>query len=246
MRVSPFTFYRGTARVMAADLAGTPDSGLTVQLGGDAHLSNFGAYASPERQLVFDANDFDETLRGPWEWDLKRLAASVMIAGQHLGLSRQECRRATTEVTRSYRTSMAAFAAMGFLDVWYDHASMQDIRAGGGLSKAELDQRVARFTERAQKKTSLQAVRKLTVEVDGRRRIRSDPPVLFPLRELPEASDAESLEDIALGAFEAYKETLSDDRQWLLARYRPVDIGVKVVGVGQRRHPMPAPAARGP
>ena len=114
MRVNPFTFYRGTARIMAADLATTPSSGLRAQLGGDAHLSNFGAYASPERQLVFDANDFDETLPGPWEWDLKRLATSFTVAGQHLGHDRATCRSVTAEVVRAYRQAMAQFAGMGF------------------------------------------------------------------------------------------------------------------------------------
>lgn len=232
MRVSPFTFYRGSARIMAADLAATPTSGLDVQLGGDAHLSNFGAYASPERQLVFDANDFDETLRGPWEWDLKRLAASVTIAAQHLGLTLKQTRRATQEVTRSYRTAMASYADMGYLEAWYDHVTAADIRAGTGMSQYELDQRLARFTKRAQKKTSYQAVRKLTVEIDGRRRIRSDPPVLFPLSELPSGYDADTLQARALGAFEAYKDTLADDRRFLVDRYDPVDVGIKVVGVG--------------
>jgi len=120
MRVSPFTFYRGTAKIMAAGLASTPVSGLDVQLSGDAHLSNFGVYASPERRLVFDANDFDETLRGPWEWDLKRLATSFTIAGQYLGFDASTCRRTASYSVRAYREAMADFAGDGFLDVWYD------------------------------------------------------------------------------------------------------------------------------
>jgi len=226
MRVSPFTFYRGTARIMAADLAPTPVSGLTVQLGGDAHLSNFGAYASPERQLVFDANDFDETLRGPWEWDLKRLAASFMVAGQHLGLSRGDCREATAQVVRAYREAMTGFASMRYLDLWYDYASVDDVRAAGGLDPKELDRRLDRFERRARRKTSLQALGKLTVSVDGHHRIRSDPPVLFPLRDLPAEYDAPALEALALDALESYKRTLNDDRRWLVDRYTPVDIGV--------------------
>lgn len=232
MRVSPFTFYRGTARIMAADLTPTPVSGLTAQLGGDAHLSNFGAYASPERQLVFDANDFDETLRGPWEWDLKRLAASFTVAGQHLGFSRKACRKATAHAVRSYREAMAEFAAMGVLDLWYDHLSVADIQAAGGMDPTEFASRLDRFQRRAQKKNSLQALRKLAVEVDGRYQIRSDPPVLFPLRDLPAEYEPAALEALVLSALEDYKGTLSDERRWLLDQYTPVDIGIKVVGVG--------------
>ena len=145
MSVSPFTFYRGTARIMASDLATTPVSGLTVQLGGDAHLSNFGAYASPERQLVFDANDFDETLRGPWEWDLKRLAASFMIGSQELGFSTGACREATAAVVRSYREAMAGFASMGMLDLWYDYVSTDDLRSASGVKPETFDKDLDRF-----------------------------------------------------------------------------------------------------
>jgi uncharacterized protein (DUF2252 family) len=232
MQVSPFTFYRGTARIMAADLAGTPTSGLTVQLGGDAHLSNFGAYASPERQLVFDANDFDETLRGPWEWDLKRLAASVAIAGQHLGFSSRDCRSATHEATRSYRRAMRRYAEVGFLELWYDHVDVGDVRAAAGMTQAELDRRVDRFQRRARSKTSLQALKKLTVQVDGRRRIRSDPPALLPLDDLGAEYDTDVLQAAAREAFGSYTETLSDDRRWLLDHYALIDVGIKVVGVG--------------
>ncbi|MEZ5170709.1 MAG: DUF2252 domain-containing protein [Acidimicrobiia bacterium] len=232
MRVSPFTFYRGTARIMAADLASTPVSGFTAQLGGDAHLSNFGAYASPERQLVFDANDFDETLRGPWEWDLKRLAASFTIAGQHLGFSRKACREATTHAVRSYRAAMADFAKMRTLDLWYDYVSVADLHASGKMDSAEFETRLDRFQHRSEKKNSLQALRKLAVEVDGHYRIRSDPPVLFPLRDLPAEYDPRALEALVRRALESYKGTLSDERRWLLDQYTPIDVGIKVVGVG--------------
>jgi len=184
MSVSPFTFYRGTARIMAADLATTPNSGLTVQLGGDAHLSNFGAYASAERQLVFDANDFDETLPGPWEWDLKRLAASFMVAAGHLGFDRTACRKVTARAVKAYRTSMIRYAGMGYLDLWYDHVTSGDVRQSKGLDPVELAARVGRFERKARSRTSLQALQKLAVEENGRYRIRSDPPVLFPLRDL--------------------------------------------------------------
>lgn len=232
MRVSPLAFYRGTARIMAADLASTPVSGLRVQLGGDAHLSNFGAYASPARELVFDANDFDETLRGPWEWDLKRLAASFMVAGQHLGFSRSDCRKATAQSVQAYRDAMAEFAAMRYVDVWYDFLNVNDLRAGGGVSAQNFARQLDRFERRSRSRTSLQALRKYAVEVDGEYQIRSDPPVLFPLRDLPAEYDPSSLEASALGALENYKSTLNDDRRWLVDRYTPVDIGVKVVGVG--------------
>jgi uncharacterized protein (DUF2252 family) len=232
MAVSPFTFYRGTARIMASDLAGTAVSGLTVQLGGDAHLSNFGAYASPERQLVFDANDFDETLRGPWEWDLKRLAVSFMVAGQALGFSGRDCRRATAQVVRSYREAMAEFAAMDTLDQWYDYVGVDDVGSASGLAPKDLSKRLDRFQRHARKKTSLQALRKLAVSVDGEYRIRTDPPVLFSLRDLPGEYDVPDIEAAARNVLDAYQTTLSDDRSFLLDRFSIVDIGLKVVGVG--------------
>jgi uncharacterized protein (DUF2252 family) len=232
MQVSPFTFYRGAARIMAEDLAGTPTSGLEVQLGGDAHLSNFGAYASPERQLVFDQNDFDETLPGPWEWDLKRLATSVLIAGQHRGFPVKECRRATLAVTRAYREAMAGFAAMGFLELWYDYVSVDDLENLAGLDPKQISERIDRFRRRAMNKTSLRALEKLTEVVDGRHRIRRDPPVLFPLWDLPDRDASTDLEQVAIDAFAAYKDTLDDSRHAVLDRYSVVDIGIKVVGVG--------------
>jgi uncharacterized protein (DUF2252 family) len=232
MGVSPFTFYRGTARIMAADLATTPSSGLTVQLGGDAHLSNFGAYGSPERQLVFDANDFDETLPGPWEWDLKRLATSFTIGGQQLGFDEPARRRIAGRVVRSYRTAMHRYARLGYLDIWYDHLTITDTRVTKKVGAAELETRLSRFERKARAKTSLQALEKLAVEENGHYRIRSDAPVLFPLRELPAEYDASSLESEVYAGLEAYKATLSDDRRWMLDRFEPVDVGVKVVGVG--------------
>jgi uncharacterized protein (DUF2252 family) len=232
MGVNPFTFYRGAAAIMAADLVATPTSGLTVQLGGDAHLSNFGAYASPERHLIVDANDFDETLPGPWEWDLKRLAASFTIAGQHLGFSKTDCRRVTDRVTFAYREAMAGFASMGFLELWNQSSRVEDVEAAAGVDPAELATRLERFQRRARKKTSLQAVGKLTELVDGHYRILSQPPVLFPLRELPDERGPEVLEDAARTAFEAYTTTLDDARRHLIDRYRLVEIGIKVVGVG--------------
>ena len=232
MRVNPFTFYRGTARIMAADLATTPSSGLRAQLGGDAHLSNFGAYASPERQLVFDANDFDETLPGPWEWDLKRLATSFTVAGQHLGHDRATCRSVTAEVVRAYRQAMAQFAGMGFLELWYDYLTVEEGVKAAGADSREARKQVRRFSTKARSRTSLHALGKLTEEVDGHRRFRSDPPLLVPLRQLPAEVDPATLEQAIRAGFAAYKSSLSDERRALVEKYTPVDMAIKVVGVG--------------
>ncbi len=232
MRVSPFTFYRGAAGIMAADLATTPNSGLDVQLGGDAHLSNFGAYASPGRQLVVDANDFDETLRGPWEWDVKRLAASVYIAAQHLGFGAKLSKELTADATGAYQRAMAQFGEMGFLDLWNRLLTIEDIRAEAGMTKADLARRVDRFEERARRKDGRQAVGKLTEIVDGRRRIIDQPPVVHPIRSLPAGYDPIEVEATAHAAVDAYLSTLNDARRFLLARYTLIDVALKVVGVG--------------
>ena len=217
---------------MAGDLAATPNSGLIVQLGGDAHLSNFGAYASPSRQLVFDANDFDETLPGPWEWDVKRLATSFTILGQYLGFDRRDSRQITARVVSSYRKAMTQFARVGYLDLWYQHMTVDEVRVARNRARADLAKRRKRFEQKAVSRTSMQALDKLAEDVDGRYRIRSDPPVLFPLRDLPAEYDAPAMEALVYAAFEHYKETLPDDRHLLLDRYAPIDVGVKVVGVG--------------
>jgi uncharacterized protein (DUF2252 family) len=232
MSVSPFTFYRGAARIMASDLASTPNSGLSVQLGGDAHLSNFGTYASPERQLLFDANDFDETIPGPFEWDLKRLAASFTVAADHLGFRRADRKKVTERSVEAYRTSMIRHAGMGYLERWYEHLTSSDVRASNGLSSDKAITRLDRFERKARSKTSLQALDKLAIEENGKYRIRSQAPVLFPLRDLPAEYDAPAMEAAAYAAFDLYKDTLADDRRCLLDRFTPVDIGVKVVGVG--------------
>lgn len=231
MRESPFTFFRGAARIMAADLASMPHTSIDVQLGGDAHLSNFGAYASPERQLVFDQNDFDETLPGPFEWDLLRLATSVMIAARHLGYPTADARDATQASVRAYREAMKRYARIGHLDLWYQYVSTADVQTANDLDSSELQRRVQRFTKRATKRNSLQALRKFT-EGAGSFRIRNDPPVLFPLRDLPGGYDAEEIEALAVAAFEAYKPTLDEARRRLIERYTLMDVGVKVVGVG--------------
>lgn len=232
MRVSPLAFFRGTARIMAADLAATPVADLAVQLGGDAHLSNFGAYASPSRQLVFDANDFDETLPGPFEWDLKRLATSFMVAAQHCGFDLPTARQVTATSGKAYRRAMAGYAQAGYLDLWYQKFTPDEILAAGGMNADELAVRLKRFERRARSRTSLQALKKLTEEIDGRFRIRSAPPLLVPLRDLPPEYDAAALETAVRVGFERYKDTLSDHHHTLLDRYNPVDIAVKVVGVG--------------
>lgn len=233
MSVSAFAFFRGAAIVMANDLAGSPTSGLTVQLGGDAHLANFVAYASPDRRLVFDANDFDETMRGPWEWDLKRLAVSVQIAGRHLGLDPTDTRRATHRVVRSYCSAMADHAGEGYVATWHRSQQVDDVSAPSGISQDELDRRLARFERHAKRRSNLQAVGKLTESVGGRRVIRHQPPVLVPLRSLPaEFGDASDYQRSASEAVEQYRTTLNDARRFLLDRYELVDVGVKVVGVG--------------
>jgi uncharacterized protein (DUF2252 family) len=256
MMASPFTFYRGTATVMANDLATTPTAGLQVQLCGDAHLSNFGAYGSPERQLVFDLNDFDETLPGPFEYDVRRLATSFTIAAQANDFSPDTARRATLKAAKSYRKAMAQFAGMPTLELWYSHMSERELAAGmkdirrQWLAKAAKDKKrhrkakadeVTRALKRGQAalmkargRTSLQAMSKLTEVVDGRRRIISDPPAVIPLRELGAVYGLDP--DHLRGAMEKqladYRSTLSAAKRSLLDRFEIVDIARKVVGVG--------------
>jgi uncharacterized protein (DUF2252 family) len=222
MAVSPFTFYRGSAAVMAADLAAQPRTALTVQLCGDAHLSNFGIYSSPERNLVFDLNDFDETLPGPFEWDTKRLAASFIVAGRTLGWSRSLAHRTLAFAMGSYRLRMAEYARMGALDTWYSRITVDDLRAY--LPRDRRASGVETITRLAVKKDNLGALNKLTEVVDGRRRFRDAPPLLTRI-------DHESLLDID-PLFRAYRRTLAPDRRQLLDRYRFVDLARKVVGVG--------------
>lgn len=232
MQVSPFTFYRGAARIMASDLSSTPVSGLDAQLGGDAHLSNFGAYASPERRLVFDQNDFDETLPGPWEWDLLRLTTSFVVAGQFHDHPPAAVREVAAAVVRSYRESMGRFADQGYLSLWYDYVDVDDIGDQSGLSAKELNKRLERFRKKATRKTSQHALEKLAEVVDGTWRIRREPPVLFPLSELPGNDDPEMLRAAVDEGLESYKSTIDDSRHALLDRYELVDVGAKVVGVG--------------
>jgi uncharacterized protein (DUF2252 family) len=239
MLVSPFTFYRGAALVMAADLHTTPTSGLGVQLCGDAHLSNFGAYASPERRLVFDLNDFDETLPGPFEWDVKRLAASLVVAGRDNGFSAKQCRKATLAAVEAYRSGMPGFAGQSILDVWYAHLNLEEAIAeyrstlsAGKLKKRKADMKATdKLLAKAHSRDSLQAVGKLTTVTDGRRRIVSDPPLVVPLDQLA-GVDHEVVLDRVRDLLAAYRGTLPPDRRWLLDQFTLGDVAHKVVGVG--------------
>jgi uncharacterized protein (DUF2252 family) len=242
MMVSPFTFYRGAAKVMAEDLKDTPTAGLTVQLCGDAHLSNFGVYASPERTLLFDVNDFDETLPGPFEYDVKRLAASFVIAGRNNAFSAADTRYAAAASAAGYREAMAAFAQMSTLDVWYSRTSEQDVlamvEAAVRASKNKADKAITKRTEKAAQKArshdSLQALSKLAELVDGEYRIVSDPPIVVPARDLVAAFGVseDEIARVVHEQFRAYRATLQPDRRRLLERYEFVDVARKVVGVG--------------
>jgi uncharacterized protein (DUF2252 family) len=230
MSVSPFAFYRGAARIMASDLAATPVSGLTVQLCGDAHLSNFGAYASPERQLVFDVNDFDETLPGPWEWDLKRLAASFVIASQHRTFDPATARAVTAASVEGYRQAMARFAELTNLDVWYALLAADQIAS---LAETKKQEKTARKTvAKARSRDSLQALGKLAESDGDTYRIKSEPPLLLPLRDLAREVDPDALRDAVSQSFRSYAASLPSERRHLLSTYRFVDIALKVVGVG--------------
>ena len=233
MLASPFAFFRGAAAVMAHDLAPTPVSGLDVQLCGDAHLANFGAFAAPDRALVFDLNDFDETHRGPWEWDVKRLAASVELAGRDRGFKPSVRRNAVLAAAGGYRRAMRDFAAMRTLDVWYQRVDIEARMAAWGQDASRGQRRrLAAGVERARRKDSLRALAKLTVSVDGRPRIRSDPPLVVPLEQLVPDDEADAVRDGLPGVLAGYQRSVAPDRRHLLAAYRPVDIAHKVVGVG--------------
>jgi uncharacterized protein (DUF2252 family) len=233
MLQSPFAFYRGAARVMAADLAGAPSSGLTVQMCGDAHMSNFGLYGSPERRLVFDANDFDETLPGPFEHDIKRLVASLVIAAREKGIGRKQRRAQAVAVGRRYREAMAQFAESRDIDVWYSRIDADELREQlsprltGGQRK-----RLARAMEKARTRDTLQAFGKLTEVVDGQLRIRAEPPLLVPLSDILPEREAQDLESAFSELIGQYRASLPSDIRTLLEHYSFVDMALKVVGVG--------------
>ncbi|HTA34551.1 MAG TPA: DUF2252 domain-containing protein [Solirubrobacteraceae bacterium] len=233
MLVSPFTFYRGAAAIMAADLAHTPSSGIVVQACGDAHISNFGAFAAPDRRLVFSPNDFDETLPGPWEWDVKRMAASVEIAGRDVGLPANRRRWIVMACVREYREAMTGFAERSHLDVWYERLNASELvdRFGGRLNGTGRIVFAQPFAQ-ARRKTSLRAVKKLTERVDGKLRFRSVPPLLVPMRELFDPGDLGEESAYVRGLMDAYAASLSVNYRHLFETYRFVDMARKVVGVG--------------
>src|SRR5271169_3445090 len=233
MLVSPFTFYRGAALPMAADLATTPASGLRVQLCGDAHLSNFGAFASPERNLVFDVNDFDETLPGPFEWDVKRLAASLAVAARDNGFPAKAGRKIAAAAAERYRTAMREFAAQPFLDVWYAHLDIEPvITEFRSQVKAKRFKEAEKLLAKAHTADSTKALGKLTTVVDGQRRIISDPPTIVPVEEVFADVQADAIYELIRTVLGKYRRSLQSDRRHLLEQFTLVQVARKVVGVG--------------
>jgi uncharacterized protein (DUF2252 family) len=225
MLVSPFAFLRGSAAIMANDLSNTPVTGLRVQACGDAHLANFGAYATPERNFVFDVNDFDETLPAPWEWDIKRLCASVAVAGRHIGLRKKACANAVLRAVRSYRERIAEYAAMTHLPVWYvrlDVAAFVEL-----IQSSQSDDFRATRKQIVHSHLGSHQLPKLTRVVNGMRRIIDNPPLVYH-----PAAHADQIVENARSSFEQYKRTLRDDVRVLFDRYQFIDSAVKVVGVG--------------
>jgi uncharacterized protein (DUF2252 family) len=233
MLASPFSFYRGAAAIMAADLASCPSSGLRVQLCGDAHLSNFGIFMAPDRRLIFDINDFDETHEGPFEWDVKRLAASFAVAGRALGLKSSRRRTAIDAAVAGYRNEIRRLAGMRDLDVWYARVDVDALSQVVSEMSAKRGKALAKGVAKAERKDSLRAFAKLT-RTDGKKvSIRSDPPLIMPLDELiQDGDDPSRIEAHIRGLLDAYRKTLSPDVRQLLDRYRYVDLAHKVVGVG--------------
>ena len=234
MMVSPFTYYRGAALPMASDLSHTPVSGLAVQACGDAHLSNFGIFGSAERRLVFDVNDFDETTPGPWEWDVKRLAASLEVAGRGNGFSGKDRREIVTAAVARYRQAMRTFAGMTNLDIWYAHADLDELRAQFNTQlKARQRKMVDTGMAKARTRDSMQEVAKLTHLVDGRPKIIADPPLLVPITDLlPRQTDQAAFQAQITDLLAKYQRTLETDRRYLLEQYEYADMARKVVGVG--------------
>jgi len=233
MLVSPFTFYRGAAAIMAHDLGATPRSGLTVQCCGDAHLSNFGVFGSPERRLVFDVNDFDETLPGPWEWDVKRLAASMLIAARDSGFRAKRQERIVLDTVGAYRTAMASFAGMTNLQVWYAHLDTENVlEEYGSQFKSKVVKQTKKALAKARTKDSMKAFSKLTHLVDGQPRIIDEPPLIVPLERLSPGEDRDELFERLHELLSGYRETLEFDRRVLLELFQLTDFAGKVVGVG--------------
>jgi uncharacterized protein (DUF2252 family) len=238
MLVSPFTFYRGSAVVMAADLAGTPATGLEAVLCGDAHLSNFGVFATPERRMVFDINDFDEAFPGPWEWDLKRLAASAVIAGRDNGFSEKKCRSLAVDTARAYAKAMDYFSQMPTLEQWYYYVNVDSVLKVFERSSKKDQKSAEKMVKKAQTKTHEQTLEKLTRLEDGRRRIISDPPLLVPVRDmgLEKYLSKADLKKLSTEAVERtwnqYLASLPDERRYLLQRYQIIDAALRVGGIG--------------
>ena len=233
MLVSPFTFYRGAARIMASDLAGTPSSGLKVQCCGDAHLSNFGVFASPERRLVFDINDFDETLPGPWEWDVKRLVVSMLIAARDTGFGRKDQDRIVLETISGYRTAIRDFAAMTNLDVWYAHMEIESVlQEYASQFAGKRVKRTEKTLAKARTKDSMAAFAKLCQEVDGRAEIVDESPLIVPLRVLVPGPEHDVLFEWLRKLARSFRTTLEYDRRVLLEQFELADFARKVVGVG--------------
>jgi uncharacterized protein (DUF2252 family) len=233
MLVSPFTFYRGAAAIMAADLAETPTSGLNVQLCGDAHLANFGLFASPERRLLFDINDFDETYPGPWEWDVKRLAASLEVAARQCGFSEKKRRKIQLATVRRYQAAMSEFAGMPELDLWYTAVDIDQVSTElAGTLKKRARKKLDKTLKKARSRDRYRSFSKLTAVVDGERRIVADPPLIVPVADLLPEQALEQLELELRGLLVRYQHTLQSDRQVLAQAFEFVDLARKVVGVG--------------
>jgi len=224
MRASPFGFFRGAAALMASDLSKTPGTGLRVQACGDCHVGNFGGFGSPERRLVFDINDFDETLPAPWEWDVKRLAASIVLASRELGLNESHCADAARSAVRSYRENMREYAGMHALDVWYSHLDAEILVEGAKTAAAK--KRWRRIEKAAEHETADHVFPRITDVEKGRRRIVDQPPLVYHPPQM--ARIGKHLRDM----FERYRRTLPEERRVILDRYRIIDVARKVVGVG--------------
>lgn len=233
MMTSPFAFYRGAAVIMASDLAMMPNTGLNVQLCGDAHLSNFGGFASPERTLVLDLNDFDETLPGPWEWDVKRLAASMEIAGRERNFDAKTRSNLVSATVGEYQQAMREFAELRNLEMWYLHLSPEAIQARWGISaKAKAIKSLDADFAKAYHKDNLRAYEKLTHRVNGKLRIVANPPLVVPIEDLYTKGGEQEIEDILRGLIRGYRSSLQPDLRRLLESYRYAHIARKVVGVG--------------
>jgi uncharacterized protein (DUF2252 family) len=229
MATSPFAFYRGSADIMAHDLSKTPVSGISAQICGDAHLSNFGMYASPERRQVFDINDFDETLSGPWEWDVKRLAASIVLAGRQNGYSAQDNKQTVLKCIRRYREQMQQFAEMNHLDVWYFHIDVETLITQA--SRKKVKQGLERASEQASKRTRIEIFPKLAEAMEGQYRIKDEAPLVFHYSQRDTEQDNLGTEQVRAFVLD-YLASLPLERRILINRYRPLDLAHKVVGVG--------------